>query len=87
MGYSYDHRRDYDHRFQNNDRRISELRNSQHRDEVLVIEVRHNNMKKKLNEFKGNSRQEWNSFKREFNHDMKKVDKSLRGFSKRNTKR
>ena len=87
MGYSYDHRRDYDNRFQNNDRRIAELRNSQHRDEVLVIEVRHNNMKKKLNEFKGNTKQEWNSFKREFDHDMKDVDKSLKGFSKRNTKR
>lgn len=86
-GYSYDHKRDYDHRLQNNERRIAELRNTHHRDEVLVIEVRHNNMKKKLSEFKGNTKQEWTSFKREFNHDMKQVDKSLKGFSKRNTKR
>ncbi|MDD4293649.1 MAG: hypothetical protein PHI95_06975 [Bacteroidales bacterium] len=87
MGYSHDHRRDYDHRMQNNDRRIAELRNSNHRDDVLVIEVKHNNMKKKLNEFKGSTRHEWNSFKREFNHDMKDMDKSLKGFSKKSAKK
>lgn len=86
-GYSNDYRRDYDYRLQNNERRIAEYRNSHRQDEVLVIEVRHNNMKRKLNEFKGNTKQEWNSFKHEFNHDMKDLDKSLRGFKKRNGNR
>lgn len=86
-GYSHDYRRDYDYRLQNNERRIAEYRNSHRQDEVLVIEVRHNNMKRKLNEFKGNTKQEWDSFKREFNHDMKDLDKSLRGFKKRNGNR
>jgi hypothetical protein len=86
-GHSLDHRRDYDNRLHNNDRRIAELRNSKHRDEVFVIEVKHNNMKKKLNEFKGNTKQDWNIFKKKFNHDMKKIEKSLNKFSKKRGKR
>lgn len=86
-GYYQHNSRQYDYRIQNNERRIANLRNSQHRDEVIVIEVRHNNMKKKLREYKGTTRHEWDSFKREFNHDMKELDKSLKGFSKRNKKR
>jgi len=86
-GYYQHNSREYDYRLQNNERRIASLRNSQHRDEVIVIEVKHNNMKRKLHEYKGTTRHEWDSFKREFNHDMKGLEKSLKGFSKRNKKR
>ncbi len=82
-----DHRRAYELRMERNERRITELRNSQHKDEIYVIEVRHGNMKQKLNNFKGSTKKEWKSFKKEFNHDMKGVDKSLRDITKRNKKR
>lgn len=85
-GYYQHNSRQYDYRLQNNERRIASLRNGQHRDEVIVIEVKHNNMKRKLHEYKGTTRHEWESFRREFNHDMKDLDKSLKGFSKRGKK-
>jgi len=85
--YVPDYRRDYEVRFNNNDRRISELRESQHRDKVVVIEVRNSNAKRRLNEFKGESKQEWDAFKHEMDQDVKAVEKSLKKISKNHKKR
>ena len=79
-----DYRRDYNNRLSYNERRINELKDSRHRERIYVIETRNNNMKKRLDSFKGNSRNEWDSFKREFNRDMKQVEKSIKSFSKNN---
>ena len=86
-GYSHNHRRNYDYRLDNNGRRINEYKQTKYRDEVLVIEVRHNNLKRKLDEFKGNTKHEWHSFKQDFNHDMKEMNKSLKRFPKRDRNR
>ncbi len=85
--YVPEYRRDYEVRFNNNDRRISELRESRHRDQVVVIEVRNNNAKRRFNEFKGQSKQEWNAFKHELDRDVRAVEKSLRKISKNHKKR
>jgi len=82
-----DHRRAYEMKMERNERRIANLRNSQHKEDIYVIEVRHGKMKQQLNNFKGSTKKEWKSFKREFNHDMKGVDKSLKDITKRNKKR
>lgn len=79
-----DHRRAYELRMERNEREIARLKNSQQRDDIYVIELKHNDMKQKLNSFKGSTKKEWKSFKREFNHDMKGVEKSLDKFSKHN---
>jgi len=85
--YVPDYRRDYEVRFNNNDRRISELREGRHRDQVVVIEVRNSNAKRRFNEFKGQSKQEWNAFKHELDRDVRAVEKSLRKISKNHKKR
>lgn len=79
-----DYRRDYNNRLNYNERRINELKESRHQERVYVIEKRNNDMKRRLDTFKGNSRNEWDSFKREFNRDIKKVEKSIKNFSKNN---
>ncbi|PKO97093.1 MAG: hypothetical protein CVU12_02150 [Bacteroidetes bacterium HGW-Bacteroidetes-7] len=77
-----DYRRDYNNRLNYNERRINELKESRHRERVYVIETRNNDMKRKLDTFRGNSRDEWDSFKRGFNRDMRKVEKSIKSFAK-----
>ena len=81
------YRSEYQMRIDNNDRRIAQLRTSGYRDDIIVVEVRNNNMKKKLNEFNGKSEQEWNSFRTGFNLEVKDVEKSLKHFPKGNKKR
>ena len=81
------YRSEYQLRIDNNDRRIAQLRTSGYRDDVFVIETRNNDMKKKLNEFNGNSEQEWKAFKTGFNVEVRGVEKSLKNFPKGNKKR
>lgn len=85
--HSSDYRRGYERGLRNNERRISEFKNTKHRDDVLEVEARHNNLKRRLDEFKGNSKHEWKSFKKDFNHDIKNINKSLKGINKKNKKR
>ncbi|MDP3436732.1 MAG: hypothetical protein Q8S04_05775 [Bacteroidales bacterium] len=80
--WSRDYRIEYNQRLSHNERRINDLKSSNHRDRVYVIEARNNNMKRRLDSFKGNSRNEWDSFKREFDRDMRSVEKSIKDFNK-----
>jgi len=77
-----DYRIEYHQRLSHNERRINDLKSSNHKDRVYVIEARNNNMKRRLDSFKGNSRNEWDSFKREFDRDMRSVEKSIKDFNK-----
>ncbi|PKP00333.1 MAG: hypothetical protein CVU13_02165 [Bacteroidetes bacterium HGW-Bacteroidetes-8] len=77
-----DYRIEYNQRLSHNERRINDLKSSNQRDRVYVIEVRNNNMKRRLDSFKGNSRNEWDSFKHEFDRDMRSVEKSIKDFNK-----
>ncbi len=77
-----DYRIEYNQRLSHNERRINDLKSSNHRDRVYIIEVRNNNMKRRLDSFNGNSRNEWDSFKHEFDRDMRSVEKSIKDFNK-----
>jgi hypothetical protein len=84
--WSRDYRVEYNQRLSHNDRRINDLKISNHRDRVSAIEARNYNLKRKLDSFKANSRNEWEYFRREFNRDLKSIDKSIRDFNKENKK-
>ena len=43
-------------------------------------------MRRRLDSFKGNSRNEWDSFRYEFDRDMKAVEKNIKDFNKGNKK-
>jgi hypothetical protein len=81
-----DYRVEYNQRLSHNDARINDLKISNHRDRVSAIEARNYNLKRKLDSFKANSRNEWEYFRREFNRDLKSIDKSIRDFNKENKK-
>jgi len=85
-GWDRDYRIEYNQRLSHNDRRINDLKSSNHRDRAIVIEVRNNNMRRRLDSFKGNSRNEWDSFRYEFDRDMKAVEKNIKDFNKANKK-
>jgi hypothetical protein len=55
---------------------------------VDSLEKRNAELKRKLNEYDDNndSNEKWESFKREFNHDMEGLKESLRSLSKNNVK-
>ncbi len=84
--WNHDYRRGYNQRINNNEKRIKNLKSSGHRDRVYVIEIDNNNMRAKLNSFKGNSRNEWDSFRYEFDKDLKSVEKNIKDFNRGNKK-
>ncbi len=49
--------------------------------ELAVLEQKNNDMKKKLDDYKEEGSDKWAIFKREFNHDMDELGKSLKGFT------
>ena len=77
-GYYNSNIRSHKSRIEKNERRIVELRNIQHRDRVAIIEIRHNNVKNRVGEYKGKSKKEWKEFKKEINRDVKEVGRSLK---------
>jgi hypothetical protein len=48
--------------------------------EVVVLEQNNADLKKKLNEYKYESKDKWNEFKKGFNRDMDKVGRSIENF-------
>lgn len=73
-----EYRREYANQLNYNEKRIHELKDSRDWERISVIEERNNKMKRKLESFKGNSRNEWDSFKRGFNREMRKVEKGIK---------
>jgi DNA repair exonuclease SbcCD ATPase subunit len=55
---------------------------------VDSLETRNEELKRKLNEYngKGETNEKWESFKREFNHDMDELKKSVKDIGKNNVK-
>jgi hypothetical protein len=51
---------------------------------IDTIEKRNKNLKLKVNSYKNDIDSDWNSFKREFNHDMDELGQSLKDFTVNN---
>jgi|ERR1035437_8493205 chromosome segregation ATPase len=91
-----DLRTETDSKIAANDKRIAELRekkesaNKVTRDNckmrIAELEQKNKDMKKRMDEYKDNGKEGWESFKREFNHDMDELGKSLNDFTVDNTK-
>jgi chromosome segregation ATPase len=52
---------------------------------LAVLEQKNKDMKKRLENYKDESKDKWSSFKNEFNHDMEELGKALRGLATKNT--
>ncbi|MFN3444397.1 MAG: hypothetical protein ACK44D_01535, partial [Bacteroidia bacterium] len=53
---------------------------------VDELEQRNINMRKKLEEYEANGKDNWEAFKTEFNHDMDDLGQALKNLSIKNTK-
>ena len=53
---------------------------------IADLEKKNSDMKIKIDEYKEDGQDKWESFKREFNHDMDELGQSLIDFAKNNTK-
>src|SRR5690606_28025578 len=53
---------------------------------VADLEAKNNAMKAKIEKVKDEETSDWESFKKEFNHDMDELGEALKDFNKKNTK-
>lgn len=54
--------------------------------QIAALEQKNSEMKKRMDEYKDDSKDNWASFKSEFNHDMDELGKSLKDFTVNNKK-
>ncbi len=53
---------------------------------IADLEQKNSNMRTKLNEYKEEGKDKWESFKREFNHDMDELGRALKDLANNNVK-
>jgi hypothetical protein len=58
----------------------------EYRQRVKDLKEKNETMKNRMNDYKYDTESNWQEFKREFNHDMDELGKSIRDFGRDNTK-
>ena len=58
----------------------------EYRKRIAELDQRNKNMKLKMEEYKGEGKEKWESFKREFKHDMDELGQALRDLGRKNVK-
>ena len=53
---------------------------------IAELEEKNSSMRKRIKEFKAESKEKWKSFKEEFNHDMDDLDAAFSNLTKNNVK-
>jgi hypothetical protein len=56
-----------------------------HQKEIKVLEARNKELKEKLENYKGEGKENWENFKKEFSHDMNEMGEALKDLSINNT--
>jgi hypothetical protein len=79
-----------------NERMISEKRKlietdksalkAAHQKEIIDLEARNKELKDKLENYKGEGKENWEEFKKEFSHDMTEIGDALKDLTVNNTK-
>jgi len=54
---------------------------AEYKKQIAAIELKNAEMKLRMNEYKEDGNEKWESFKREFNHDMDELGHSLNAFT------
>ena len=82
---------DENKKIQNNDNSIADFKariakkkkenRAQYEKKLAVLEQKNTDLKKRLVDFKDNGKDNWAAFKREFNHDMDQLGKSIKDFT------
>ena len=53
---------------------------------IADLEQKNHDMKKRMDDYKANGKENWETFKRELNHDMDELGKSFKDFTVKNEK-
>lgn len=59
---------------------------SEYKIKIAELEKKNTDMKKKLDEYKENGKDNWEKFKTEFNHDMEELGKAFKDLTVKNVK-
>jgi hypothetical protein len=59
---------------------------SNYQKELLVLEQKNTDMKKKMEDYKADNKEKWEAFKTEFGRDMDELGNAFKGFVVKNTK-
>ncbi|MES2591238.1 MAG: hypothetical protein V4608_05085 [Bacteroidota bacterium] len=91
-----DFKRESDERIAENDRKIEEYNKkiegekkeakAEYKEKVAALNQKNKDMKDRVNNYKVENGDKWESFKREFNHDMDELGNALRDLGKDNKK-
>lgn len=57
-----------------------------HQKEIIDLEARNKELKDKLENYKGEGKENWEEFKKEFSHDMTEIGDALKDLTVNNTK-
>ena len=79
-------RADLNRRIEKNKKDIQALKEYAQNESVADLEKRNERLRKKLEDYKDDSKDSWQSFKREFNHDMDELGNSINDLFKDNKK-
>ncbi len=60
---------------------ISEQIKTKYNQTLSELELKRNDMKKKMDAFKADGTEKWKAFKHKLNHDLEELGKALKGFS------
>ncbi len=57
-----------------------------HQKQIIDLETRNKELKDKLENYKGEGKENWEEFKKEFSHDMTEIGDALKDLTVNNTK-
>lgn len=57
-----------------------------HEKQIIDLEKKNEELRIKMDSYRGDNKEDWDDFKREFNHDMNELGKALKDLGKTNTK-
>jgi peptidoglycan hydrolase CwlO-like protein len=91
-----DYRKDINDRIAANDVTITEFNSrienekkeakADYKRQVNELELRNRDLKKRMDEYKADGKDNWHKFKEEFNHDMDELGNSLKDLTRNNVK-
>lgn len=84
-------KKESDEKIAENEKKIAEINENmskekksvqdENKEKIAVLEQRNANLKQRISEYKDDGNEKWQSFKREFNHDMNQLGQSLKDFN------
>lgn len=84
-------KKEMDEKIATNDKKIAEINASmlkekksvqdENKEKIAILEQRNVNIKQRMSEYKDDGNEKWQSFKREFSHDMDELGESLKNFN------